>query len=106
MNKRDAALLADRQSRVVEDLIARARRGLKEVREVESRGEERLGNILSLVEKAQTFAPSADQLERLWAVVEQAQLAVDGLVPSVRMRYSDEGAESLDSKSLGMGHEV
>ena len=106
MNKRDAMLLADRQRRVVDDLIDRAGRVLKEVKDSEFRCEQRLGNILSLVEKAQGFNPTDDQSERLWAIVEQGQLAVEAARPGVRVRYSEESAEALDSKSMGMGYEV
>lgn len=105
MNKRDAALLADRQKRVVEDLIAKMRRGLDQLT-TENKGEERLARLLGLVEKAQAMGPSDDQLERMWAVVEQAQARMEELVPSVRMRYSDEAAETLDSKSMGLGYEM
>ena len=105
MNKRDAALLADRQRRVVEDLIAKLRSGLEQF-STEYKGEERFARMLGLVEKAQGFGPSADQQERMWAIVEQAQLRMDGLVPSVRIRYSDEAPDTLDSKSMGLGYEV
>ena len=103
MSKRDAMLLADRQSRVIEDTIAKLRRGLDQLT-TENKGEERLARMLGLVEKAQGMNPSADQLERMWAIVEQAQARMEDLVPSVRMRYSDEAAETLDSKSMGLGY--
>lgn len=106
MNKRDAALLADRQKRVVDDLIAKAKRILKEIRVRESRGNERLGNLLSIVEKAQGFSPTADQSERLWSMVAEGQRLVEELMPMVRIRYSDEAAEELDSKSMGLGYEM
>ena len=105
MTKRDAMLLADRQRRVVEDLIAKMRRGLDQLT-TENKGEERLARILGLVEKAQGMSPSDEQCERMWAIVEQAQARMEELVPSVRMRYSDEAAETLDSKSMGLGYVV
>lgn len=105
MTKRDAMLLADRQRRVVDDLIAKMRRGLDQLT-TEYKGEERLTRLLGLVGKAQGMSPSAEQSERMWAIVEQAQLRMEELVPSVRMRYSDEAADTLDSKSLGLGYEV
>ena len=106
MTKRDAMLLADRQRRVVEDLIAKMRRSCDDQFSTEYKGEERFARMLGLVEKAQGFCPSADQRERMWNIVEKAQRQMEELVPSVRMRYSDESAESLDSKSLGLGYEM
>lgn len=105
MNKRDAALLADRQNRVIEGLIGKMRRGLGQLT-TENKGEERFARLLGLVEQAQGMGPSAGQSERIWAIVEQAQLRMEELVPSVRMRYSDEAAETLDSKSMGLGYEM
>ena len=72
MTKRDAMLLADRQRRVVEDLIAKMRRGLDQLT-TENKGEERLARILGLVEKAQGMSPSDEQCERMWAIVERAR---------------------------------
>jgi hypothetical protein len=100
---RDAQLLADRQFRAVEALIAKARRALAQIEQGESKGEERLGFMLGHVGKAQAMAPSEEQLERLWALVAEGQRRVDELCSSVRVRVSEEGAEALDSKALGQG---
>ena len=105
MNKRDAALLADRQKRVIEDVIAKLRSGLDQFSK-ENKGEERFARMLNLVEKAQRMGPTDEQSERMWALIEQAQARIEDLVPSVRMRYSDEAAETLDSKSMGLGYEL
>ena len=103
----NAQLLADRQRRAVEGLIAKARRGLAEVPKYglgsEDRGEERLGRLLGLVAKAQAMSPSEEQLERLWALVAEGQRRVEELCSSVRVRCSEDGAEELDSKALGQG---
>ena len=100
---RDAQLLADRQCRAIESLIAKARRALVKVGVSEAQGEERLGYMLEHVRKAQLMAPSEEQLERLWALVAEGQRRVDELCSSVRVRVSEEGADALDSKSLGQG---
>ena len=99
----NAQLLADRQHRAIEGLIGKARRALEQIRVAESAGEERLALILSHVSKAQAMGPSDDQLERLWALVEEGQRRLEQLVPSERVRYSEDSAESLDSKALGQG---
>ena len=99
----NAQLLADRQRRAVEALIAKARRALAQVRVAESAGEERLGLLLEHVRKAQAMSPSEEQLERLWALVAEGQRRVEELCSSVRVRVSEEGAEALDSKALGQG---
>ena len=99
----NAQLLADRQRRAVEGLIAKARRALAQVRVSESAGEERLGLMLEHVRKAQAMAPSEEQLERLWALVAEGQRRVEELCSSVRVRCSEEGASELDSKAMGQG---
>ena len=105
VSARDAQLLADRQRRAVEALIAKARRGLAEVPKLgsEDRGEERLGRLLGLVAKAQAMSPSEEQLERLWALVAEGQRRVEELCSSVRVRCSEDGASELDSKAMGQG---
>ena len=99
----NAQLLADRQRRAVEGLIAKASRALAQIRVSESAGEERLGLMLEHVRKAQLMAPSEEQLERLWALVAEGQRRVEELCSSVRVRVSEEGAEELDSKALSQG---
>lgn len=100
---RDAQLLADRQCRAIEALIAKARRALVKVGVTEAQGEERLGYMLEHVRKAQLMAPSEEQLERLWALVAEGQRRVDELCASVRVRSTEDGAEELDSKAMGQG---
>ena len=100
---RDAQLLADRQRRAIEALIAKARRALVKVGVTEAQGEERLGYMLEHVRKAQLMAPSEEQLERLWALVAEGQRRVDELCASVRVRSTEDGASELDSKAMGQG---
>ena len=99
----NAQLLADRQRRAVEALIAKARRALAMVYGTEERAEYRLGLLLEHVRKAQLMAPSEEQLERLWALVAEGQRRVEELCSSVRVRCSEDGASELDSKALGQG---
>ena len=99
----NAQLLADRQCRAIESLIAKARRALVKVGVSEAQGEERLGYMLEHVRKAQLMAPSEEQLERLWALVAEGQRRVEELCSSVRVRSTEDGASELDGKAMGQG---
>ena len=99
----NAAMLADRQGKAVDALLAKARRIVREVRVAESRGEERMANLLDLAGKFAPLNASDDAMAEFWGLVQLGQQQLEALCSTARVRVSEEGAEALDSKSLGLG---
>ena len=99
----NAALLADRQGKAVDALLAKARRIVREIRVAESRGEERLGNLLDLAGKFAPLNASQEAVSEYWTLVKLGQQQLEALCSTARVRVSEEGAEALDSKSMGQG---
>ena len=60
-----------------------------------SAGEERLDMMLSHISKAQAMNPSEDQLQRMWALVEEGQQRLEELAPMARVRYVEEGVQEI-----------
>ena len=99
----NAAMLADRQGKAVDALLAKARRIVREVRVAESRGEERMANLLDLADKFSPLNASQEAVTEYWTLVQLGQQQLEALCSTARVRVSEEGAEALDSKSLGLG---
>lgn len=99
----NAQLLADRQGRAVDALLGKARRIVKQIRVAESAGEERMGQLLDLAPKFAPLNASGDAMAEFWGLVQLGQQQLEALCSSERVRVSEEGAEALDSKSMGQG---
>ena len=99
----NAAKLAERQGKAVDALLAKARRIVKQVRVAESSGEERMGQLLDLAGKFAPLNASDDAMVEFWGLVQLGQQQLEALCSTARVRVSEEGAEALDSKSLGQG---
>lgn len=99
----NAAKLAQRQGKAVDALLAKARRIVKQVRVAESSGEERMGQLLDLAGKFAPLNASDDAMAEFWGLVQLGQQQLEALCSTERVRVSEEGAEALDSKSLGQG---
>ena len=99
----NAAKLAQRQGKAVDALLAKARRIVKQVRVAESSGEERMGQLLDLADKFSPLNASDDAMAEFWGLVQLGQQQLEALCSTERVRVSEEGAEALDSKSLGLG---
>ena len=99
----NAAKLAQRQGKAVDALLAKARRIVKQVRVAESSGEERMGQLLDLAGKFAPLNASDDAMAEFWGLVQLGQQQLEALCSTARVRVSEEGAEALDSKSMGQG---
>ena len=99
----NSAKLAQRQGKAVDALLAKARRIVKQIRVAESSGEERMGQLLDLAPKFAPLNASDDAMAEFWGIVEVGQAQLEALCSSVRVRAREEGAEALDSKSMGQG---
>ena len=99
----NAAKLAQRQGKAVDALLAKARRIVKQVRVAESSGEERMGQLLDLAGKFAPLNASDDAMAEFWGLVQLGQQQLEALCSTERVRVSEEGAEALDSKSMGQG---
>jgi hypothetical protein len=86
----------------VEKYLQRAKRYLADFT-TETRSEERFENILSLADKIKHLAPSAEQTERYWNIVELGQQKLAALVPTVRVSSVEHSETELDSRELGSG---
>ena len=102
MNNRDKQLLADRQQRVTEQYLQRAKRYLADFT-TETRAEERFQNILGLADKLEHLSLSSDQWERYWAIVELGQQKLAELVPTIRVSTAEYSESELSGRELGAG---
>lgn len=102
MNNRDKQLLADRQQRVTEQYLQRAKRYLADFT-TETRAEERFQNILGLADKLEHLSLSSDQWERYWAIVELGQQKLAELVPTTRVSTAEYSESELSGRELGAG---
>lgn len=102
MNNRDKQLLADRQQRVTEQYLQRAKRYLADFT-TETRAEERFQNILGLADKLEHLSLSSDQWERYWAIVELGQQKLAELVPTTRVSTAEYSEPELSGRELGAG---
>ena len=91
-----------RQLAVVEQSLQRAKRYLADFT-TETRSEERFENILSLAAKIQKLYPTADQLERLWNIVELGQNRLEQTISTVRVSTAEHSETELNSRELGAG---
>ena len=91
----NAAMLADRQGRAVDALLAKARRIVREVRVAESRGEERLANLLDLAGKFAPLNASQEAVTEFWGLVQLGQQQLEALCTSVRVSHTEEGVEEI-----------
>ena len=99
----NAAMLAARQAKAVDALLAKARRAVVEVSTTEQRGEERMARLLKLADKFGPLNASSQAVAAYWSCVEKAQAQLDELCSTERVRVSEEGAEALDSVALEKG---
>jgi hypothetical protein len=102
VNNRDKQLLADRQQRVTEQYLQRAKRYLADFT-TETRAEERFQNILGLADKLEHLSLSSDQWERYWSIVELGQQKLAELVPTVRVSTTEYSEPELSGRELGAG---
>jgi hypothetical protein len=102
VNNRDKQLLADRQQRVTEQYLQRAKRYLADFT-TETRAEERFQNILGLADKLEHLSLSSDQWERYWAIVELGQQKLAELVPTIRVSTAEYSEPELSGRELGAG---
>jgi hypothetical protein len=102
VNNRDKQLLADRQQRVTEQYLQRAKRYLADFT-TETRAEERFQNILGLADKLEHLSLSSDQWERYWAIVELGQQKLAELVPTTRVSTAEYSESELSGRELGAG---
>jgi hypothetical protein len=102
VNNRDKQLLADRQQRVTEQYLQRAKRYLADFT-TETRAEERFQNILGLADKLEHLSLSSDQWERYWAIVELGQQKLAELVPTTRVSTAEYSEPELSGRELGAG---
>ena len=91
----NAALLAERQGKAVDALLAKARRIVREIRVAEERGEERMSNLLDLAPKFAPLNASDDAMAEFWGLVEVGQAQLEALCSSERVRYVEEVEEEL-----------
>jgi len=91
-----------RQRDTVEQHLRKAKRYLADFT-TEIRSEERFQNILGLAEKIQLLYPTADQLERLWSIVELGQSRLEQTVPTVRVSTAEHSEPELSGRELGAG---
>ena len=90
-----AALLAERQGKAVDALLAKARRIVKQIRVAESAGEERMSNLLDLAPKFAPLNASEEAVAEFWGLVEVGQAQLEALCSSERVRYVEEVEEEL-----------
>ena len=91
----NAALLAERQGKAVDALLAKARRIVREIRVAEERGEERMSNLLDLAPKFAPLNASEEAVAEFWGLVEVGQAQLEALCSSERVRYVEEVEEEL-----------
>lgn len=91
-----------RQRDTVESHLRKAKRYLADFT-TENRSEERFQNILSLADKIQLLYPTADQLERLWHIVELGQQRLEQTVGSIRVSTAEHSESELSGRDLGAG---
>lgn len=85
-----AVLLAERQAKAVDALLAKARRIVREVRVSEERGEERMDNLLDVAGKLAPLNASEEAMAEYWGLVEVAQSQLEALCSSERVRYVED----------------
>ncbi len=85
-----AVLLAQRQGKAVDALLAKARRIVREIRVAESRGEERMGHLLDLAPKFAPLNASEEAMAEFWGLVEVGQAQLEALCSSERVRYVED----------------
>ncbi len=95
MSKSNAAKLAEVQGKAVDRLLAKARRIVREVRVAESRGEERMANLLDLAGKFAPLNASDDAMAEFWGLVQLGQQQLEALCTSVRVSHTEEGVEEI-----------
>ena len=91
----NAALLAERQGKAVDALLAKARRIVREIRVAEERGEERMSCLLDLAPKFAPLNASEEAVAEFWGLVEVGQAQLEALCSSERVRYVEEVEEEL-----------
>ena len=91
----NAAKLAERQGKAVDDLLAKARRIVREIRVAEERGEERMASLLDLAPKFAPLNASEKAVAEFWGLVEVGQAQLEALCSSERVRYVEEVEEEL-----------
>ena len=91
----NAAKLAEVQGKAVDRLLAKARRIVREVRVAESRGEERMANLLDLAGKFAPLNASDDAMAEFWGLVQLGQQQLEALCTSVRVSHTEEGVEEI-----------
>ena len=91
----NAAKLAEVQGKAVDALLGKARRIVKQVRNAESAGEERMGSLLDLAGKFAPLNASQEAMAEFWGLVEVAQGQLDALCGSVRVSAFEEVEEEV-----------